>query len=421
VTCDVSKIRGARLMCTLRSVKPMPTGRGGTSRRSTIANVAGASQPAVARVLKGDDLVSDVTRQRVQLAKTELDYKPSQTIRGRSTRRLATIADVAARAGVGEATVSRVLNRSIHVREVTRQRVQAAIEELEYRPSAMAQGLSRGRAMTLGVIAPFFIRPSAAERLRGAEAGFTAAGYDTVLYNISTPDQVREQFENVAGGRAGGILVLSVPPPRRAMERLLGTGTPIVFVDVRYPGVSCVYTDDVEGGQLATRHLLELGHRRIAFVGDFSENPYGFTSSAHRCAGFQQSMRHSGFDVPADYIKEGEHSRDAAVHLASELLALPEPPTAIFAASDTQALGVLEAAGRAGVAVPGQLSVIGFDDIEVAGYVGLTTVHQPLEYSGARGAILLLDMEKGRGPKKALVEKLPLELIVRRTTAKPPR
>jgi DNA-binding LacI/PurR family transcriptional regulator len=401
-------------------VKPVPKGSGGTSRPSTIADVAagaGVSESTVSRVLKDSSLVNDITRQRVQSAIAKLDYHPSQTTSGRGARRLATIADVAARAGVGEATVSRVVNGSALVREVTRKRVQAAIEELDYRPSAMAQGLSRGRAMTFGVIAPFFIRPSAAERLRGAEAGFTAAGYDTVLYNISTPEQVREQFENVAGGRADGILVMSVPPPRRAMERLLGTGTPIVLVDVRYPGVSCVYTDDVEGGHLATRHLLELGHRRIAFVGDFSENPYGFTSSAHRCAGFRQTMRQSGLDVPADYVKEGEHSRDAAVHLASELLALPEPPTAIFAASDTQALGVLEAAGRAGVDVPGRLSVIGFDDIEVARYVGLTTVHQPLEYSGARGAKLLLDLENGLSPKKPPVEKLLLELIVRRTTA----
>jgi len=192
---------------------------------------------------------------------------------------------------VAEATVSRVLNGGSLVSEVTRRRVQAAIGELSYQPSPIARSLSRGRTMALGVIAPFFVRPSAIERLRGAEAAFTMAGYDTVLYNIGTAEQIPEQFENVSRGRADGILVISVPPPRRAMERLLASGTPVVLVDVRHPGMSQVYTDDVEGGRLATQHLLELGHRRIAFVGDFSENPYGFTSSAHRCAGFQRALQ----------------------------------------------------------------------------------------------------------------------------------
>jgi LacI family transcriptional regulator len=408
----------------LPPVRPVPPGGRGADRPSTIADVAartGVSESTVARVLKGSHLVNEATRKHVQAAIAELEYGPDRATRGRGFRRMATIADVASRAGVGEATVSRVFNGSGLVREMTRQRVQAAIEELDYRPSPIARGLSRGRAMTLGVIAPFFVRPSAVERLRGAEARFTVAGYDTVLYNISTPEQIREQFGNVARGRTDGILLISVPPPAGALERLIGGGTPIVLVDVRYPGLSQVHTDDVEGGTVATRHLLELGHRRIAFVGDFIDNPYGFTSSAYRCAGFEQTMRRAGLPVPIYYVKEGEHSREIALRLASELLALPEPPTAIFAASDTQAVGVLEAAARAGVDVPGQLSVLGFDDIGMAAYVGLTTVRQPLEYSGARGAQLLLDLSQGWQPQEPLVEKLPLELVVRRTTAEAPR
>ena len=385
---------------------------------SAVAVRAGVSESTVSRVLKGGALVREVTRQRVQEALAELGYRPSFLPLDRGGRRLATISDVAARAGVGEATVSRVLNGSALVRTSTRQRVQAAMEELDYRPSAIARSLSRGRAMTLGVIAPFFVRPSAVERLRGAEAGFTAAGYDTVLYNVGTPDQVRDQFENVVRGRADGILVISVPPPRGVMTRLIGTGMPVVLVDLRHARLNHVYTDDIEGGQIATQHLLQLGHRRIAFVGDFGDNPYGFTSSAHRCAGFLQTMRQAGLEVPAHYIKQGEHSRDVAVRLASELLSQREPPTAIFAASDTQAFGVLEAASRAGLEVPDQLSVIGFDDIEMAAYLGLTTVRQPLEYSGARGAELLLEMTDGWRPREPVAEKLPLELRPRRTTAR---
>jgi LacI family transcriptional regulator len=370
--------------------------------------------------MRGSSLVAEETRQRVQAAIAELDYRPNRAGRSAGDRRPATMADVGARAGVGEATVSRVLNSSGLVSEATRQRVVSAMEELDYRPNPIARSLSRGRAMTLGVVVPFFVRPSAVERLRGAEAEFTAAGYDTVLYNVGTPEQVQEQFVNVAGGRADGVLVISVPPPAREMERLVRSGAPVVLVDVRYPGLSQVYTDDMEGGILATHHLLGLGHRRIAFVGDPSDNRFGFTSSAHRRVGFEAAMTEAALDVPPDYIKEGEHSREVALELASELLALPEPPTAIFAASDTQAFGVLEAAVRAGVDVPGRLSVIGFDDVEMAPYLGLTTVRQPLTYSGARGARLLVEQAGGWRPEKPVVEKLSLELVSRRTTSVPP-
>jgi LacI family transcriptional regulator len=379
------------------------------------------SEPTVLRVVKGGALVSGATQQRVLAAVAELGYQPTQKTRMQVPRRYATIADVAGLAEVSQATVSRVLNASALVREVTRRRVQAAIDALDYHPSPIARGLSRGRAMTLGVIIPFFVRPSSVERLRGAEARFTAAGYDTVLYNVSTPDQIGEQFGNVAGGRTDGVLVISVPPPRNQMDRLLGSGTPVVLVDVRHPGLSQIYTDDVEGGRLATRHLLELGHRRIAFIGDLSDNPFGFTSSAYRQTGFRDVMQKAGLEVPVKYTKEGEHRRGVAVGLASELLALPEPPTAVFAASDTQAFGVLEAAVEAGVEVPGQLSVIGFDDVEVASYLGLTTVRQQLEFSGAWGAQRLLELTDGWHTPEPVIEMLPLELVVRGTTAAPAR
>ena len=404
----------------MKSVSP---GRADKSPPASLGDVAarvGVSESTVYRVLKGSDLVRGETRERVRRAMAELGYEANRTARGARGRRAATIADVARRAGVSEATVSRVVNGSTVVRGATRRRVQKAIAQLDYRPSALARALSRGRAMALGVMVPFFVHPSAVERVRGAEREFTAAGYDTVLYNVSTPAQVREQFANLVGGPTDGVLVISVPPPRRDLERVLGRGVPVVLVDVRYPGLSQVYTDDVEGGELATRFLLELGHRRVAFVGDFSENPYGFTSSANRCAGFRRAMRRAKLEVPLDYVKEGEHSRQVAVQLASELLALPEPPTAIFAASDTQAFGVLEAAARMGIAVPERLSVIGFDDVEAAAYMGLTTVRQPLEYSGSRGARLLLDLNNGSRAEEPVVEKLPLELVRRRSTAPPP-
>jgi DNA-binding LacI/PurR family transcriptional regulator len=274
--------------------------------------------------------------------------------------------------------------------------------------------------MTVGVIAPFFTHPSAVLLLRGAEERLTARGYDIVLYNVGRPEQVHEQFRNAVDGRPDGVLVIAMPPPEGELERLLVAGAPVVVVDFSYPALTHTYIDNVAGGFLATRHLIELGHRRIAFVGDPSANPYGFDSSVDRCLGFRRAMAESGLEIPTAYIKEGPHGRHVAHRLTAELLNLPEPPTAVVAASDTQALGVLDGANKLGVDVPDQLSVIGFDDIEVAAYVGLTTVMQPLMLSGQRGAELLLEAIAAPHPLPAPVaEQLPLELIVRKSTAPP--
>jgi LacI family transcriptional regulator len=330
----------------------------------------------------------------------------------------ATLADVAERAGVGAGTVSRVLNGSPMVREATRGRVEQAIRDLGYRPNRIARSLSRGHATAVGIVVPFFVRPSAVERVRGAERVLTSAGYDILLHNVSTPHQVPEQFRNAGAAAADGLLVISSPPIPAQIEEL-ARQLPIVLIDVRYPDLPQIFTDDLEGGRIAARHLLELGHTRAGFVGDVSRNPFRFTSSAHRRRGFEEEMRAAGCRGPA--VAEGEHSQQAAMELATRILGLPRPPTAIFAASDTQALGVLAAASAAGMRVPEDLSVIGFDDIEAATFAGLTTVRQPLEYSGERGARLLLDTIAGRRDPGPHEERLELSLAVRRTTGPPPR
>lgn len=335
--------------------------------------------------------------------------------------RPASIAEVAAAAGVAEATVSRVVNFTAPVRERTRRRVEEAIRALDYRPSQIARGLSRGRTMTVGVIAPFFTQPSGVELLRGADEFLTASGYDVVLYNVGRPEQVLEQFQNVADGRTDGVLVMAMPPPEQELRRLLSRGVPVVLANFRHDSLTHTYIDDVAGGYMATKHLIELGHRRIAFVGDPRVNPYGFTSSADRCRGFRSAMAESALPVPLEYVKEGPHARHVAHRLTSELLHLPEPPTAVVAAGDTLALGVLEAAENFGVDLPRGLSVIGFDDVEVAAYVGLTTIHSPLVLMGKRGAELLLEAcGTQHQPTPFVAEQMPLELIVRKSTA-PPR
>jgi LacI family transcriptional regulator len=333
---------------------------------------------------------------------------------------VATIADVARHAGVGLGTVSRVLNGSPQVRDETRQRVLAAIAALEYRPNPLARGLSLGRSHSLGVVVPFFTHASAVERLRGVAAALEGSRYDLVLFNVSSPDHRDEHLAALTRrDRADGLLVMSLPPPPRELERLRSARVPVVLVDARGAGVPMVVTDDVAGGRLATQHLVDLGHERIAFIGDDPDNPFGFTAGSLRERGYRAVLSSAGIAHRPELVRHGHHDRDEARVLAAELLAEPDGPTAVFASSDVQATGVLAAAAASGRRVPEDLSVIGFDDIELSAYVGLTTIRQPLFDSGYLGARLLLDALDNNEPPAADEHQLPLELVERATTAAP--
>ena len=191
-----------------------------------------------------------------------------------------------------------------------------------------------------------------------------------------------------------------------------------MLVDHAHDRLPTITVDDVEGGRRATAHLLELGHERIAFVGDTVDGVHGGSASSRRCVGYQRALVDAGLPLCPELVKLGPHGREAAGTI-DELLGLERPATAIFAASDLQALALVEAARGAGVRVPGDLSVVGFDDVELARYAGLTTIAQPLEVSGALGAELLLAALDGRAVPVPR-QHLPLELVIRGTTA-PPR
>jgi LacI family transcriptional regulator len=335
------------------------------------------------------------------------------------TRRSATIADVAARAGVGVSTVSRVLNDG-PVSAPAKARVLAAMSDLSYRPQASARALASGSTGTLGMVIPFFTHPSAVERVRGVLAAVDEAPFELVVCNVAEPSQRHEYLGRRAPlDRADGLLIVSFSPTDREAESFEAAGAHVVLVDGEHPDLPRIVVDDVQGGRMATEHLIELGHERIAFVGDTSDPGYGFASSKRRRLGYEQALHDAGIAVRDDYLRFGPHGRRVAHRLTRELLSLREPPTAIFAASDTQALGVLEAASVEGVAVPEQLSLVGFDDLEVAVYVGLTTVRQPLYESGRRGLERLLAVVAGEDGHEPLEEQLDLELIRRRTTAPP--
>jgi DNA-binding LacI/PurR family transcriptional regulator len=331
----------------------------------------------------------------------------------------ARIADVAARAGVGVATVSRVINGSAGVRPATRDRVLEAVRALNYRPSSVARSLSLQRTMVVAALLPWFTNPSAVQRVRGIVEGLSNSDYDLMVFDIESEDRQRRAFELFdRGDRADGLLVVSTQPPPEQVERIRAARIPCVLVDAVHPALPSIAVDDLAGGEMATRHLIELGHRRIALIGE-PPPEFRFEWSRDRTRGYARALAQAGIELRPEYVREGTRLVHVARAIASELLSLPARPTAIFAASDTQALGALEAARSLAIRVPEELSIVGFDDIEVAPYVGLTTVRQPLAESGRRGAELLL-RALGRRPVDLRTELLPLELVVRSTTGPAP-
>lgn len=331
-----------------------------------------------------------------------------------------TIQDVARAAGVGVGTVSRVLNNSPKVDPATRERVLRAIAELDYVPSPIARRLSTGRTGAIGVVAPYVTAPAAVERLRGIQAALSHTSYDLIAFNIETPERRRAVLSSLArGDRVDGLIVVTLSPTDEEVSWMERSSLPVVLVDGYHRRLHRVVVDDVKGGRLATEHLIALGHRRTAYIGNEPHWPFRFSSSRLRFWGYAQALRAAGLAPRPEYIRTGPHEQELARRHAHELFALPEPPTAIVCATDTKAAAVLGAAREAGLAVPEDLSVVGYDDIEVAGYLGLTTIRQSLFESGRRGVEILLAL-LGGSERPPLRDVVPVELVRRHTTA-PPR
>jgi DNA-binding LacI/PurR family transcriptional regulator len=333
-----------------------------------------------------------------------------------------TIRDVAREAGVSPGTVSRAMNGSSLVSDATRQRVLDVVQTLNYSPNLTARKLSLGKTLTVSVILPFLTRPSYIERLNGVVAALTPSKYDLVIHSVQTPDQRHTLFEDVIRReRSDGVLIISLPPMDSEVKFLTNANIPIVLIDAIHPELNMldqVFIDDIEGGEMATRHLISLGHKKIGYIGDIYDTPFRFSSNRDRYQGYRLALESAGLPFEEKYYAEDEHGRLEAKHLALQMLSQEDPPTAIFAYSDTTAWGVMEAAQEIGINIPDDLSLIGFDNIEIAEYLKITTIHQPLFDSGQRGMQLLLEKLENSN-KPAIQEKQSIQLIRRQTSAPP--
>ncbi len=332
----------------------------------------------------------------------------------------ATMQDVAKKAGVSVATVSRVLNHSDKVSPETQQRVLDACDALDYNLHTVAQSLRLGRTNSIAAILPFLTLPSIVERLRGILASLSSTPYELIPFTLGSPEERDAKiFELARTSRYDGVLIISMPVNDEQVELLLKNKIPTVLVDSQHPKLNRINIDDKAGGKMVTNYLMDLGHKRIGFLSSYLENPLQFSSTIYRFQGYCEALNEAGLKFNPQYQREGDHGRKEAMRLAMDMLKQPERPTAIFASSDTKAIGVLDAAKALNIKVPEQLSVVGYDDIRDAEYVHLTTIRQPLFDSGREGAQRLIKLinDPTLPPEEIL---LPLELVIRNTTAKAP-
>ncbi len=326
-----------------------------------------------------------------------------------------TVYDVARKAKVSIATVSRVLNQPEKVNAVTRARVLAAIDALRFVPKAEAAARARRANGRIGILAPFFTFPSFVQRLRGAATALDDTAYELAIYNVNSCARRDGYLASLpVTRRLDGLIIMALPFDDAAAHRLTACGLETVLIEFSRPSFSSVVIDDEAGGQMAAEYLIAKGHRRCAFVGDKDLPDYAIHTSDWRLAGYRKTLEAAGLALPEEYVGLTRQGLEPAREQTHRLLDLADPPTAIFAASDLQAMGVLQAARERGLAVPGGLAVVGFDDIDVAAFIGLTTICPPLEESGRVAVEVLLARlaDPGRSVQRI---KLPLTLIQRET------
>lgn len=331
----------------------------------------------------------------------------------------ASIEDVARRAGVSTATVSRSLRGLPNVSDQTRARVLRAARDLDYVASPSAVSLASGRTSTVGVVVPYITKWFFAQVVAGAEPVLREAGLDLLLYNLGDAGGRARFFRGLPlRKRVDALLVLSVPLTAQEITRIVRLGIPIAVVGADVPGVVCVRIDDVGGARHAVEHLLGLGHRRVGMVlGDPGE-PMRFSVPVHRLAGYRAALADAGLAPGPELRSSAPSCVDGGERAARALLRLDHPPTAVFAECDEMAFGVLRAARRMGVEVPHDLSVVGFDGQEMGDLLDLTTVEQPVARQGELAARALLDALGGSTPAAEHIV-LPTRLIERGSTGRP--
>jgi LacI family transcriptional regulator len=324
-----------------------------------------------------------------------------------------TIEDVAREAAVSYATVSRVVNGKGYVSEETRVRVMDAVNRTGYIVNRRAQGLASGRAQVVGLVVRALDTSYVGEIIRGIDEELAAVSYDLMLYTTHFRKQRESEFvANFTAGLADGLLLVLPLDPTAYLDSIRRRGFPYVLIDHGGMGEDgpSVGATNHQGAYDATAYLIGLGHRRIGFITGHME----MGCATDRLAGYQTALRDHGLPIDPCLIHQGDFQQPRGFDCTKALLALPEPPTAIFASNDVSAFGVIDAVRDAGLRIPDGISVVGFDDIPTSATIhpSLTTVRQPLEEMGREATRMLLEFIANPGRQVERVD-LPTSLVIR--------
>jgi LacI family transcriptional regulator len=330
-----------------------------------------------------------------------------------------TIHDVAHRAGVSSTTVSRYLNHRIDLPAQTAARIDAAIEALGYRPNITAKRLSTGRTESIGMVVPDIREPIFAELAAAVEDEADNHGY-TIYLSTTRSDPSREvaAIERLHDRHVDGLIIITDRPDDGTLARLIGTQQrPVVLLgeDIAGAQVPRVFLANEEGAHAATRHLIEWGHTDIAYIG----GPRGLISATERLAGFRRAMAESGIGLRENFVHDGSYAPAFAQAATASLMRARRPPTAILAASDSLVLGAIMGLREAGLDIPRDVSLVGFDDVVRTRLLqpGLTSVRTPVSVLGREAFRALHDLMTGSRSAPAM--RVPLELVRRNSVAAP--
>ncbi len=326
-----------------------------------------------------------------------------------------TIYTVAAAARVSISTVSRVLNNPEKVNDATRNAVLEAINKLGFVPKAEARARALKEFRRIGVLTPFLTAPSFVQRLRGAVSALQSTSYKLIIFTVDSSSAVNSYLETLPlTGNLDGLIVLSLQFIDRYARQLVDHGLETVLVEYPQRILSSVEIDDVAGGRLAAEYLLNKGHRALGFAGDTTIPDFGIHPISLRLRGFRQGLKDAGLCLKEENILLVTYDVETTRQKAREFLTSPQRYTAIFAATDLQAIGILRAAHDLGLRVPQDLAILGFDNLDVAEYVGLTTICQHLDESGRVAVELLLS--RLVDPTRSIQHiQLPLNIVERET------
>ncbi len=326
-----------------------------------------------------------------------------------------TLLDVARVAGVSPSTVSRILNGTAKVSDDKRQAVMAAIAKMDFAPNQMAQGLKRGRSMTIGIVVQDISSPFFDETLHGVDDGLKGTGYASVIVSGHwNADEESDRIRLLLARKADGIILLSGRLSKEAILQF-ATHKPIVSTGRVLDTANAigVKLNNEAGASMAVRHLIELGHRRIAFV----TGPDDSDDANDRLAGYLHTLEQAGIAVDRNLIVKGDFHESGGMLAVNQLFETRQQFTAVFCANDLSAYGARLCLYRKGIRVPDDISLVGFDDLPGSAYTTppLTTVRQPLYDMGRMATAALMNLLNGR-PASAQLP--PLELVVRETTRK---